>query len=75
MQKWLALTNYSGLESWCEYRKNNFPNTPASAATASNAPRPLRLFYPQAELASNGANVTAQGTIDVFATRLFWDVD
>ena len=75
MQKWLALTNYSGLESWSEYRKNNFPNIPASASTASNAPRPLRLFYPQGELAANGANVTAQGTIDVFATRLFWDVD
>ena len=75
MQKWIALTNYSGLEAWSEYRKNNFPNTPPSLATAANAPRPVRLFYPQAELASNGANVTEQGAIDVFATRLFWDVD
>ena len=75
MQKWIALTNYSGLESWSEYRKNNFPVTPPSLATAANAPRPVRLFYPQAELASNGANVTSQGAIDVFATRLFWDVD
>jgi hypothetical protein len=75
MQKWLALTNYSGLESWCEYRKNNFPVTPPSAATATNAPRPVRLFYPSGEVASNGENVKAQGTIDVFATRLFWDVD
>lgn len=75
MQKWLALTNYSGLEAWSEYRRTNFPVTPASASTAANAPRPVRLFYPQGELASNGANVTAQGTIDAFATRLFWDVD
>jgi hypothetical protein len=75
MQKWLALTNYSGLEAWNEYRKNNFPATPASASTAANAPRPVRLFYPQGEVASNGENVKAQGTIDVFATRLFWDVD
>ena len=75
MQKWLALTNYSGLEAWSEYRKNNFPVTPPSAITAANAPRPVRLFYPQGELAANGANVTAQGNIDVFATRLFWDVD
>jgi hypothetical protein len=75
MQKWIALVNYSGLEAWSEYRRTNFPVTPASASTAANAPRPLRLFYPQAELASNGANVTAQGTIDVFATRIFWDVD
>jgi len=75
MQKWLALTNYSGFEAWSEYRKNNFPVTPPSASTAVNAPRPVRLFYPSAELASNGENVKAQGTIDVFATRLFWDVD
>lgn len=75
MQKWIALTNYSGLEAWSEYRRTNFPVTPSSLATAVNAPRPLRLFYPQAELASNGENVTAQGAIDVFTTRLFWDVD
>jgi hypothetical protein len=75
MQKWLALTNYSGLESWSEYRKNNFPVTPPSASTAANAPRPVRLFYPSGEVASNGENIKAQGTIDVFATRLFWDVD
>jgi hypothetical protein len=35
----------------------------------------LRLFYPSGELASNGENVLAQGTVDVFATRIFWDVD
>ena len=75
MQKWLALTNYSGFEAWCEYRKNNFPVTPPSAITAANAARPVRLFYPQGELAANGENVKAQGTIDVFTTRLFWDVD
>jgi hypothetical protein len=75
MQKWLALVNYNGLEAWSEYRRTNFPVTPPSLQTAANAPRPVRLFYPQSELASNGANVMAQGTIDVFATRLFWDVD
>lgn len=75
MQKWLALTNYSGFEAWSEYRKNNFPVTPPSASTATNAPRPVRLFYPSGEVASNGENVKAQGTIDVFTSRLFWDVD
>jgi hypothetical protein len=75
MQKWLALVNYSGFEAWSEYRRTGFPVTPPSASTAANAPRPVRFFYPQSETAANGANVTAQGTIDVFATRLFWDVD
>lgn len=73
-QKWIALTNYSGLQAWCEYRKNNFPNTPQSAQVPDSR-RPLRLFYPGTELGSNRANVEAQGNIDVFANRLFWDVD
>jgi len=75
MQKWIALTNYSGLEAWSDFRRTNYPVTPPSLSTSPTQALPLRLFYPQAELASNGANVNAQGTIDAFATRLFWDVD
>src|SRR6185436_15221684 len=63
MQKWIALVNYSGLEAWSEFRRTNFPVTPPSASTSPTAPLPVRLFYPQSELASNGANVLAQGTI------------
>jgi hypothetical protein len=75
MQKWIALVNYSGFEAWSEYRRTNFPVTPASLSTAANAPRPVRLFYPTTENASNGTNVAAQGAIDVFTSRIFWDVD
>ena len=75
MQKWLALVNYSGLEAWCDFRRTNFPVTPPSLSTSPTAPLPVRLYYPQTELASNGANVNAQGTINVFTSRLFWDVD
>lgn len=74
MQKWIALVNYSGLEAWSEYRRTNFPVTPASLAASPTAPRPVRLFYPQSESSAN-PNVQAQGTIDVFTSRLFWDVD
>ncbi|MFZ1525538.1 MAG: SusD/RagB family nutrient-binding outer membrane lipoprotein, partial [Saprospiraceae bacterium] len=72
-QKWLALANFSGLEAWTEYRKNNFPLTPQSPGVSS-ANRPLRLFYPSSESGSN-SNVSAAGAIDVFATRIFWDID
>lgn len=75
MQKWLALVNYNGLEAWSEYRRTNYPETPASASAPVGQKRPLRLFYPQTEETSNGANVKAQGTVDVFSTRIFWDVD
>jgi Starch-binding associating with outer membrane len=74
-QKWLALTNFSGLEAWCDFRRTNYPVLPASAGAPVGQALPVRLFYPSTELASNGANVTAQGAIDVFTGRLFWDVD
>lgn len=73
-QKWLAVSYFTGLEAWTEYRKNNYPATPQSKNVVGTS-RPLRLFYPGTELGSNGANVNAQGTIDPLATRLFWDVD
>jgi hypothetical protein len=73
-QKWLALTNFSGLEAWADYRRTNYPVLPASV-TAPTAKPNVRLFYPASELAANTANVTAQGAIDVTTSRLFWDVD
>jgi hypothetical protein len=73
-QKWIALTNFSGLEAWTEYRRTNLPAIPQSMQVP-DAKRPVRFFYPNTEAGSNAANVTAQGTIDAFGTRLFWDVD
>ncbi|GAB3497608.1 SusD/RagB family nutrient-binding outer membrane lipoprotein [Spirosoma knui] len=74
IQKWIALTNFSGLEAWAEYRRTNQPNIPQSTQV-TDAKRPVRFFYPNTESGSNAANVEAQGTVDVFSTRLFWDVD
>ena len=75
MQKWLALVHYGGLEAWTEFRRTNYPNIPLSAAAPVGQKLPLRLFYPSTELGSNGTNVKAQGAVDVFSTRIFWDVD
>jgi len=75
MQKWLALVNFGGFEAWAEFRRTNYPVIPKSAAAATNAKLPLRLFYPQTEESSNGVNVKEQGAIDVFSTKIFWDVD
>jgi hypothetical protein len=71
IQKWIALCNFSGLEAWSEYRKSNLPNTPQSPGV-TNSDRPLRLFYPATE---TGSNTNVPTGIDVFKTRLFWDVD
>jgi Starch-binding associating with outer membrane len=76
IQKWLALCNFNGLDAWSEYRKTGLPVTPQSIQVPeSGEKRPVRFFYPNTESGSNAENVKAQGTIDVFATRLFWDVD
>lgn len=72
IQKWIALTNYSGLEAWTEYRRTNLPVTPQSPVV-TDSKRPVRLFYPSTESGSN-SNVSAV-TVDVFTTKIFWDVD
>ncbi len=74
-QKWIALTNYSGFEAWCDFRRTNYPVLPVSAGAPVGQPLPVRLYYPQTESSTNGANVSAQGTVDVFTGKLFWDVD
>ncbi|GAB3521003.1 RagB/SusD family nutrient uptake outer membrane protein [Emticicia fontis] len=75
IQKWISFVNFNGLEAWAEYRRTNLPVTPQSIQLVGETKRPLRFFYPNTEMGSNGDNVKAQGTIDVFATKLFWDVD
>ena len=74
IQKWVTFTNFSGLEAWAEYRKTGLPVTPQSIQVPDSK-RPVRFFYPNTESGANQANVTAQGKIDAFATRLFWDID
>ena len=74
-QKWLAFTNYLGQEAWSEQRRTNFPPIPLSLGAPTGSQPAIRLFYPNTELGSNGENVLAQGTIDIFTSRIFWDVD
>ncbi|MFC3809119.1 SusD/RagB family nutrient-binding outer membrane lipoprotein [Lacihabitans lacunae] len=73
-QKWIALCNFNGLEAWTEYRRNNYPVTPQSVQVVDET-RPVRLYYPNTESGSNAENVNAQGKINVFTSKLFWDVD
>ena len=72
-QKWFALNGIDILSSYNDYRRLGLPNVPLSTDPNSKGKVPLRLFYPQREITTNGENVTAQGTIDVFNTPIFWD--
>ncbi|WP_342332103.1 SusD/RagB family nutrient-binding outer membrane lipoprotein [Pedobacter sp. FW305-3-2-15-E-R2A2] len=77
-QKYLALNAVTNIEGWNEYRRTGFPkNLPASLESNSTRPDklPVRLLYPTSELSSNPDNIRAQGIIDQFTSRIFWDVN
>ena len=76
-QKWVALTEIDGLESWSEYRRTGFPDrtNPSVSAGVSAADNvvPKRLLYPQSEYNLNSKNVRAEGQAsDGFTTKIFW---
>ncbi len=73
-QKWFALANFGGFEAWTEFRRTGFPNVPLSIK-ASGSGQPVRLIYPQSEYSNNAANANAQGELNVFSSRIFWDVN
>lgn len=72
MQKWLALVNFSGLEAWSEYRRTDFPAIPLSASAPAGQKRAVRLFYPSTE---GGSNPNVPTGIDVFTSKIFWDIN
>ncbi|KLT64680.1 SusD/RagB family nutrient-binding outer membrane lipoprotein [Pedobacter sp. BMA] len=71
VQKWVSNNGFNGLEAWTEYRRTGFPaNLPIGINNASGGKLPLRIPYPQNELANNGANVPV---IDIFTNKIFWE--
>jgi hypothetical protein len=87
-QKWFALNGIAPFEVWTDYRRTDvvigagglYDQTNAgvwanshSILSGAAATVPVRLFYPQSEYSFNEANVQAEGTIDVFSNRIFWD--
>jgi hypothetical protein len=74
-QKYISLIGINPLEAWNDYRRLGVPSdVPLSVLEArGNRQIPVRLLYPQAELAVNQSNVLSQGTIDPQTSKLFWD--
>ncbi len=70
-QKWIANNGFNGNEAWAEYRRTGFPlNIPVGLNNVSGGKLPLRLPYPQNELASNSANVPV---VNIFNDKIFWE--
>ena len=52
------------------------PGPPISINPANTSTKiPVRLLYPQSEFSYNAANVAAQGDINYFTNRIFWDIN
>ena len=75
-QKWAAMNGSNDIEPWTDYRRLELPaDMPISiASTVTTKKIPVRMLYPQREYNTNSANVAAEGTINQFTSRLFWDV-
>ena len=74
-QKYLALAGINPLEAWSDYRRLGVPvNLPLSVdpGRVGNS-LPVRLLYPTAEYAVNRINVEAEGSINQFTSKIFWD--
>ncbi|MEP6682952.1 MAG: SusD/RagB family nutrient-binding outer membrane lipoprotein [Parafilimonas sp.] len=75
-QKYIANTGIDPLESYSDQRRLHFltdnsyiSSNPAKVANTL----PLRLLYPQSEYTTNSSSVQAEGTIDAYTTKLFWE--
>jgi hypothetical protein len=71
-QKWIALAGYNGFEAWTEYRRTGYPNDIPLSTKANSSVAPVRLLYPLSEYSNNATNVTAQGAINQFSSKIFW---
>jgi len=89
LQKYISMCGIASLEAWSDLRRIGFDIIPATVpATPSGTPYysvnpgvvgsgaiPVRLLYAQSEYTTNADNVNAQGTINQFTSKIFWDVN
>jgi hypothetical protein len=59
---------------WTDWRRTGYPDFIHFSETdgRKNDTPPIRLLYPQSEINVNNDNVKAQGTIDLFTSKIFW---
>jgi hypothetical protein len=74
-QKYIALAGIDPVEAWSDLRRlNMIPNNgyiSVNPGKVSNS-LPVRLLYPQSEYTTNSENVNAEGNINAFTSKIFW---
>ena len=73
-QKWCALNGISPVTIWTDYRRTGYPDFLhfSQDPGKKNTTPPVRMLYPQTEISTNNDNVVAQGDINVFTNKIFW---
>lgn len=73
--QYIANCGIDPLESWCDQRRLHFltDNSYISVnpSRISNT-LPVRLLYPQTEYTTNAQSVQAEGNINLFSSKIFW---
>lgn len=69
-QRWVALINYNGIESYINYLRTGYPETPL-ATTTVRPNKPWRMLYPASEYSSNTANVPNVTLAQIFTKNEF----
>lgn len=64
-QKWLAISQWTGIEPYLDHLRTGFPYLPLPTGTTQTH-RPYRLIYPNSEYSSNAGNVPAMTQNDIF---------
>ena len=76
-QKWIAEDGVTPIEAYDDYRRLHLPaDIPISISpykSPSTAQVPVRYLYPVSEYTTNTANVNAQGNIDYYTSKVFWN--
>jgi hypothetical protein len=76
-QKWIAEDGVTPMEAYDDYRRLHLPaDIPISISpykSPSTAQIPTRYLYPVSEYTTNTANANAQGTIDYYTSKVFWN--
>lgn len=74
-QKYFAFNGNNHLEAYNDYRRTGVVSPAISIdPTRLSDQVPVRFPYVTSELNYNAANVRAQGTIDNFTSKVFWDL-
>jgi len=76
-QKWISEDGVLPMEAYNDYRRLHLPSDiPISISpykSPSTAQVPTRYLYPVSEYTTNTANVNAQGSIDYYTSKVFWN--